>query len=50
MDLAYNLALFLHIAGVLVLFGALAIEGISLRGMRASAGSDEARLWLGSMG
>jgi hypothetical protein len=33
---AYNLALFLHVVGVLGLFAALTVEGIALRGIRGS--------------
>ena len=46
-SLVYDLALFLHIVGVLGLFAALAIEGIALRGIRGSLTGDEARTWLG---
>jgi hypothetical protein len=43
----YNLALFLHLAGVLGLFAGLTIEGIALRGIRHALTGDEARTWLG---
>jgi hypothetical protein len=45
--LAYDLALFLHVIGVLGLFAALTIEGIALRGIRGSVTGDQARTWLG---
>ena len=43
----YNVALFLHIAGVLGLFAGLTIEGIALRGLRRAMTGDDARTWLG---
>ena len=43
---AYNLALFLHIGGVLALVAALALEGAALRGLRTALTADEARTWL----
>jgi hypothetical protein len=43
----YNVALFLHIAGVLALFAGLTIEGIALRGLRHALTGDAARTWLG---
>jgi len=43
---AYNLALFLHVVGVLGLFAALTVEGIALRGIRGSLTGDQARTWL----
>jgi hypothetical protein len=43
----YNLALFLHIAGVHGLFAGLTIEGIALGGLRHALTGDEARTWLG---
>jgi hypothetical protein len=45
----YNLALFLHIGGVLVFAVVMAIEGIALRGMRSAATGAEARTWMGLM-
>jgi hypothetical protein len=45
--LAYNLALFLHIGGVLALFAALTLEGAALAGLRRAMTADTARLWLG---
>ncbi len=49
MDLAYVIALFLHISGVLLLFGAIGIETIALRGVRASTTWEQALTWLGAM-
>ena len=43
----YDIALFLHIGGVLALFAAMTIEGIALRGLRHAITGDEARTWLG---
>jgi hypothetical protein len=43
----YNLALFLHIAGVLGLFAGLTVEGIALQGLRHARTGYEARTWLG---
>jgi hypothetical protein len=45
--LIYDLALFLHVVGVLGLFAALTVEGIALRGVRGSLTGDVARTWLG---
>ena len=41
--LAYDLALFLHIVGVLGLFAALTVEGVAWHGIRASVTGDQAR-------
>jgi hypothetical protein len=46
-SVAYDLALFLHVVGVLGLFAALTVEGIVLRGIRESVTGDQARTWLG---
>lgn len=47
--LAYDLALFLHIAGVLALYVSLTLEGVALRGIRGSTTGEAARTWLNLM-
>ena len=47
--MAYDLALFLHISGVLALYAALTVETVGLRGLRRATTGDQARLWLGVM-
>ena len=46
MDL-HHAILFCHVAGMMGLFGALIIEGISLRALRRAASYEQAREWAG---
>ncbi len=43
---AYDLALFLHVVGVVGLFAVLTVEGVALRGIRASLTGEQVRPWL----
>jgi len=45
--LIYRVVLFVHVLGVLGLVAVLTIEGVSLRGLRRSAGNDDALMWIG---
>ncbi|MEA2633766.1 MAG: hypothetical protein QOH92_533 [Chloroflexota bacterium] len=45
-DMAHQIALYLHILGAFGLVAAITVEAISLRGLRASTRSDDARMWL----
>jgi hypothetical protein len=46
-EMAYQIALYLHILGAFGLVAAITVETISLRGLRAATRSDDARMWLG---
>jgi hypothetical protein len=45
----YSVALFLHIVGAFGLIAALAVEAVSLRGMRQAHTAEDARPWLTGM-
>jgi hypothetical protein len=46
-EMAYHIALYLHILGAFGLVAAITVEAISLRGLRGATQGDDARMWLG---
>jgi hypothetical protein len=46
-EMAYQIALYLHILGAFGLVAAITVEAVSLRGLRAATQGDNARMWLG---